>query len=217
MGAVRVNGKTYSFRGVSGSSSLVEDRFGLVHSVINLVISNNLPRKALLMHADLDVPSLSSRFTWLSGTDPPELPLPYYSFNNHDPWLEPLPREEVINDHLHGGKYLKRGDVLTGLLLGSASPSTSMPASFAHRSEIGAELTLWDQFDSEYSLRLRLRVDRSSRVVAKHGTRKAEPVLLRAGNQSHAPNQKRDGIRSRDHSSAIAACIANLTAFSVSK
>jgi hypothetical protein len=128
------------------------------------------------MNAHLEVPSISSHFRWLSGADQLGNQLQQYTFGGGD-CLGPFPREDVINHHLHGRTELRPGDVLSGVLLGSASFSDTLPARFQHGCILDSELTLWDQFDSPHSVQVALHVDRSANSIDKRRIQKAVTVL----------------------------------------
>src|SRR6185437_7006601 len=104
------------------------------------------------MGSYLAVSSTSLHFTWICGIDDKGTDLQSYSFHADDLWTGLYPRDDVLNHHLQGRTPLRHGDVVAGILPGSALIGESLPARFTHDHVLDAELTFEDQFGHQYSL-----------------------------------------------------------------
>ncbi len=129
---------------------------------LDLEIVSNLPGILTVYDFRLEFPWPTEPITWLPDPAEDVPPEKFYSFASHPSFV--FPRASAIN-HLFRKKKFRRGDLLSGLLLGQSR--TPVPERFAHGQTLSAKLSLVDTIGRCFSGDFRLFLDRSDQLAQR--------------------------------------------------
>jgi hypothetical protein len=105
------------------------------------------------------------------------------------------PRNDVVNHWISGGRYLKRGQILQGVVI--AQSFGSLPTWCDNGISVGAELCFVDQFGNLYPLKVDLRVIRDRERIGRprHRTGLFGPAVNAS---SHGTYREKPGLGGRE-------------------
>ena len=149
--------------GPVGNSALAM-RCGAAYSV-SLSVVVNMPNFALTAF-DLELPWKATPIF----IEPPSGQAPYKLPNG-----DQYPQDVVINHFANPQRLLRRGQVIEGLLL--AWSFESIPADYAHGSEIPASLIIYDQFAESYKQSIILWAQRDWLAMPRRRASTRKPLF----------------------------------------